>query len=220
MGAVRILITIVLMILGGWLAFAQERSALPLPMLELRLDIRNLISDSGKEKISEQQLTNLIERVNEVYSQCQVRFVTRKVLEIPASSLEIPFPPQSEEDMTLIATKIHPHGFSKTEEAFPLTIAGEFGFFAPAHQVNLFALTWVWLNGPSDISRMHSMIARQRLEGSQAAEIIVHELGHFFLLQHTGVGENIMASGFGISAEQCTQIRSITATYYQSLLTH
>jgi hypothetical protein len=216
MQVLRILIITVFMILGGLLAFAQGQSSLPI--LELRLDIRNLISDSGKEKISEQRLIDLMEQVNQVYSQCQIRFVTRNILEIPASSLEIPFPPQSEADMTLIGSKIHPNGFGKTNEALPLTIAGEFGFFAPNHGVHLFALTWTWLNGPNDIGRMHSMIARQHLDGPHAVDIAVHELGHFFLLQHTGVPGNIMASGSGITLEQCAQIRSVTTTYYQAVL--
>lgn len=211
----------ILLFLGGILAFAQSQKSgqdsQSLPLIELNLDFRNLVSDDRKEQISDEKVRSLIEKVNQVYSQCRVSFRTRKLLEVPASSLKINFPPQSEADLGIIGDQINPNGFGKSNEAFPITIAGNFLFFAPTHQVNLYALTWTWLNGPNNIGRMHSVIARQHLDGPSAVEITVHELGHFFLLPHTGIAGNIMASGFTISPEQCAQVRSVAETYYQAL---
>lgn len=214
MNIFRTMILSTFIVLGGLLAFAQGQAALPI--LKLRVDIRNLVSDSGKERIADERLVKLMDQVNQVYLQCGVQFVTRQILEVPVSSLEIPFPPNSEADMTTIAQKIHPNGFGKSDEAFPITIAGDFAFVAQG--VNLYALTWTWLNGPNSIARMHSMIGRQHLDGPGAVDITTHELGHFFLLPHEGGPGNIMASGPNINEKQCAQIRSVATTYYQALL--
>ncbi len=227
MTSFRILALSAITVFGSFLAFAQAEAlaqaqaqtqpeSLP-AMIELKLDIRNLVSSSAKERISEERLKNLISEVNQIYSQCQVRFVTRNISEVAASTLQVSFPPQNENDLASIGAQLNPNGFAKTGEAFPLTIAGEFNFFAPTYQVNLYALTWAWLNGPNDINRLHSVIGRQHLDGSLAVEIIAHEFGHFFLLQHTGIAGNIMATGRGITADQCAQIRTVSETYYQGL---
>jgi hypothetical protein len=184
--------------------------------IQLRLDIRNLVSQDANENYPQEKFLDLISSVNSIYSKCGVQFKVRDIVNLSAQGL--PFPPKSEQDMADIAAKIHPHGFGKSDEAFPLTIAGRFNFLAPNHGVYLKALTWTFLNGPNDIARMHSMVARQHLDDPSAVEIIAHEFGHFFLLPHTQVPGNVMGAGRDFSADQCLQIRNFALNYYQALL--
>lgn len=185
--------------------------------IRLRVDIRNLISNSGQEEYPKEKFLELFREVNAVYAKCSVQFVPRNIDSIPASNFDVSFPPKSEEDMAALAARLNPQGFGKINEAFPLTFAGNFYFFSPNYQVYVKGLTWAFLNGPSDIKRMHSMIGRQHLDGTQAVEIVAHELGHFFLLPHSAVDGNVMGAGRDFTAEQCRQIRTMAANYYQAL---
>ena len=188
------------------------------PLIRFRLDVRNLTSDDRRESLSNDQLKGVVEQVNAIYSRCQIEFVSRFLGNIPASSLKIPFPPKSEADLITIASHIHPRGFKSENEALPLTFAGAFSFYSPTYKLMLFGLTWTFLESPGQITRMHSFIGRQHLDGTSAVEIVAHELGHFFLLPHSDIQGNVMGSGRAVTETQCQSMRTFAATYYQPLI--
>jgi hypothetical protein len=187
------------------------------PLLSLRIDIRNLVSSDGSEHIDEKKVASLIERVNVVYKQCQVSFVSRHILNVAADSLAVKIPPQSEAEVAAIGDKFNPQGFAPANEAIPVTFAGRFEFYAANYGVNVNALTWSFTSS-GKVVRVHSMVARQRLDQSLAVETLAHEFGHLFLLNHSAVPGNIMGAGLNVSPEQCQQVRSYASKFYQPMM--
>ncbi|MCM2323261.1 MAG: hypothetical protein NDJ90_08355 [Oligoflexia bacterium] len=194
----------------AWALPAPPTALLPLDPswteITLRVDLRNLSEalENGQEigKIAESQLRERLNEVNRIWSQCGLRFAPRVVANVRASSLGVPYQPQSQEDLSRLAAALNPSGFT----ALPVTVAGPWTFREGGYFLT--GLGWAFTRGDR-IDRIGAMISATKFFDVSAAPIIAHELAHALSLPHVPEGRNLMGPGGTneLTSEQCRQAR-------------
>lgn len=172
--------------------------------VSLRVDVRNLIATEAAAKIPEAKLSQRLEEVNLLWSQCSIRFVVRKAENVAAAKVGAPYPPKNEGDLSTIAGALNPHGF---DGAIPVTVAGPWNYFDAGTGLFPHGLGWVFTNGNGKVDRIGAMVAAQKLDHETAALVIGHELGHALSLPHVSDPNNLMLGGPSLMREQCVQAR-------------
>lgn len=194
------------------LLWGAQALAIPAPPSEqelvLRLDFKNLTGPDGEGLLTKEEMTSLLVRVNEIWSQCSVRFVTRLVENVNARSLGVPYQPKSQDDLSRIAAALNPGGF---DHAIPLTVAGPWEFFDRNTGLFLHGLGWVFTRADgAGIERIGAMIDARKIRWRTHGEIIAHELGHTLSLSHHPDPANVMNGDSKLTPEQCTQARGFS----------
>ena len=180
-----------------------------LPLITLRLDIRNLTGPGNEGGRTEAELSRPIEGVNEIWRQCGIRFAARETVNVSAERFNIPYRPASQEDLGRIAEALNPEGFARAD-ALPLTYAGPWRFFDGGTGVFPTGLGWVFVNADGTLNRIGAMVDATKPHGQYGAEIVGHELGHALSLPDNGISGNLMCGGSPaqLTADQCAQARS------------
>lgn len=187
------------------------------PTLILKIDVKNLVGPQDAGKLTNEQLKSRVDAANEVWTQCAIQFVPRVVQNIEAQALNVPYRPQSSEDLSKIAATLNPNGF---EKALPFTIAGPWNFYDKTSGLYLTGLGWVFMNGPK-INRIGAMVSADKAFLPKGGPIIAHELAHALSLPHTVEAQNLMGSAGTntLTHDQCVQARkfaqSSLATYLE-----
>jgi hypothetical protein len=182
--------------------------------IPLRVDMRNLTSDGVEGKISEAVLQTKLEAANGVWSQCSIRFIPRKIENVNAKLLEVPYRPQSQGDLSLVHGKIAP---GEDHDSIPLTVAGPWTFYDQGSGLYLHGLGWVFLNGNGKPINIGAMIGSNLLGHPQVGSLIGHELGHALSLSHSSLGDNVMAGGNHLTMDQCNQARGFAEQWLTAL---
>lgn len=211
----------------GSLGLAPEALALPaparpmpplepaLPPLSLKVDLRNLTGPDEAGRLEESELISKLDAANRVWSQCAIQFSPRSFANVSTQALGVPYAPQSQDDLSRIASALNPDGFT----AIPLTVAGKWEFHDNGSGLFLTGLGWVFTNS-SGIDRIGAMISNTKLSDPSAGPIIAHELAHALSLPHTAEERNLMgkAGTNELTREQCNQARGFAQNSLRSLL--
>jgi hypothetical protein len=177
--------------------------------IQLRLNFRNVVAPDGKGRLSTRKAMPLFREINSIWKQCGIQFALTHFGNTSAKQLDLPYPPQSQADLSTIDAKMNARGFGG---AIPLTIAGPWSFFDPISQVYLNGLGWVYANG-TGVSKVGAMMSAKKLVAPEAGLILAHELGHALSLPEGGDG-TLMGPGTPVlSADQCEKTRAFAQAY-------
>lgn len=190
---------------------ARSYAATEPPAIRIRLDFRNVLGPAGQGALSAKKGAKLLTEVNDVWSQCGIQFRLRRFGNESAKALALPYPPQSMDDLSVIAQKLNPRGFREPNLALPLTIAGPWSFVYNGVWLN--GLGWVFTNAQNGVDKIGAMMSAKKLDAPEGGLILAHELGHALSLAEGGDG-TLMGPGTPfLSVGQCQQTRSFALRY-------
>jgi len=177
--------------------------------VSIRLDVRNLAESDEAGTLPVELMKARVDENNRYWSLCAIKFVPRTVANVSAQKLNIPYPPQSQGELSTLASVLNPNG--KFDGAIPFTFAGPWNFYDKQSKLFLHGLGWFFMTGDK-IDHIGAMIASQRIHRPEAPLLMAHELGHALTLGHTSEPDNIMGVGERFSRVQCMQARAFALT--------
>lgn len=193
--------------------YALAQFAWGAPMINLRLEARNITGPLEAGRLAESELRASVDAANAVWSQCSMRFTTISARNVSAAALGVPYEPKNQDDLSRLAGALHPRGFEGAD-AVPLTVAGPWRFYDAATRLYLTGLGWVFTNPQGKLDRIGAMIDSQRIRLPVAGPIIAHELAHALSLPHVAESDNLMGSGGTnrLDDNQCQKARLFAST--------
>jgi hypothetical protein len=184
-------------------------------LIVLRVDVRNVTgpANAGELKTWE-QVTSALDEVNQIWSACGIRFVSRSAENVSAEALKVPYEPKGQEDLARLESALNPAGH---KDSIPVTIAGPWNFYDTLSGFWLHGLGWsFYLPAEKRILRMGAMIGSQRLAEKHGGRLLGHEIGHALSLSHT-TQDTLMKVGLEMGATlsetECQQARQFSETY-------
>lgn len=185
------------------------------PEMNLRLDIGNWEGPKREGHLSDRQLSKKIEEINDVWLQCGIRFVPRRIVIAQSHRMGLPYEPASQSDALKIWTALHP--LKGMDGGIPLAISGPWKFFDPDYGLFLKGLGWFFARGDGSLERIGAMVSNDKIHDTTAGALMAHELGHVLSLGHSPAKDNLMggAQPPGLTPSQCVQSRTVAKSYFR-----
>ena len=179
--------------------------------IQVQLALSELLPPAAsgtKPQLTKQRTRQFLQGLNRIWSTCDVAFTADSNVLSVYESADTPYKPRTQEDLSRIASRLHPQAFRKG--SVPFTLAGNWSELEPTDGLKLHGLGWAFYvesSVPWKIDRMGAFVGAEHFGTERFVRLAAHEIGHALTLGHSTQMQNVMGRGDQLEPAQCLRVR-------------